>query len=195
MTGPRVWKVKLALERTEDYARVAALLGQCEVGSERQTTHLLDTVDGTFAAAGWCVRLRRTEPLSGQHADTAPQYVASIRAHARSLQDALAQVRPGLPWRAGVNRGGAVEFTGRLLAAAPLDGCIGSRFLSRTRQSSRRWASAFAMAPLFMRLRAGVCHLVPLIEGEGAARSEALTDGGMRLIAPTWPIPMPQRPL
>lgn len=112
MTGPWVWKVKLALEHTEDYARVAALLGQCEVSCERQTTHLLDTVDGTFAAAGWCVRLRRTEPLSGQHADTATQYAASIRAHARSLQDALAQVRPSFPLGSGVNLRGGIIYPG-----------------------------------------------------------------------------------
>ena len=91
------WKVKLGLESADDYRRLTALLAASEVGSARLTSHVLDTVEGTCAAAGWCVRMRRTERLDGPTAQQQQQdgYAVSVRPYDRPHQEAVEQL---VPW-------------------------------------------------------------------------------------------------
>ena len=84
------WKVKLELERAQDYDRAAELLAAHACGTWRLTDHVLDTVEGTTAAAGWCVRMRRTEARGAVGAES---YTIGVRPHDQANQDAVAQVR------------------------------------------------------------------------------------------------------
>ena len=89
------WKLKLALASGVDYERVAAALAAYEVQTWRLTSHILDTIEGACAAAGWCVRIRRSERRSGRVGDVNAQsvnVVAAVRPHSRELDKAVAEV-------------------------------------------------------------------------------------------------------